>query len=56
MVFGRQVRDDEAVVALAVNPSVADATEGQLVNLPPVGTLRDVGDDGIGETRHHDVI
>lgn len=56
VVFGSEVWDDEAVVAQAVNPSVTHPTKGQLVYLPTVGTLGDVGDDGIGETRHDDII
>lgn len=56
VVFGRQVRDDEAVVARTVNPSVTDATQGQLVDLPAVRTLWDVGEDGVGEARHHHIV
>lgn len=50
VVFGRQVGDDEAVVSRAVNPGVADSSQGQLVDLPAVRTLRDVGNDGVGKT------
>lgn len=56
VVFGRQVGDDEAVVARAVNPSVTDAAQGQLVDLPAIRTLWDVGDDGVGEARHHNIV
>ena len=56
MVFGRQVRDDEAVVPQAVNASVTHTTKGQLVYLPAVGTHGDAGDDGVGETWHYDVV
>lgn len=56
MVFGGEVRDAEAVVARAVRSRVADPPQGQLLDLPAVGALGDVGDDGVGETRHHDVV
>lgn len=50
VVFGCQVWDDEAVEAWAVYPRVTDSTQRQLVNLPAVRTLWDVGNDGVGET------
>lgn len=50
VVFGSQVWDDKAVVAWAVYSRVTEPTQGQLFDLPTVGTLWDAGNDGVGET------
>jgi len=56
VVFGCQVRDAEAVVTWAVDSRVTDSAQGQLVHLPAVRTLWYVSNDGVGETRHHNVV
>lgn len=56
VVFGRQVWDNEAVVTWTVYSSVADTTQGQLLQLPTVRTLWDVGDDSVGKTRNDHVV
>lgn len=56
VVFGGQVWDDEAVVTWAVYSSVTDTPQGQLLYLPAVRALGDVGNDCIGETWHHNVV
>lgn len=56
VVLGRQVGDDEAVVTGAVHACRAHAPQGELLHLPSVRTLGHIGDNGVGEARHHHVI